>query len=518
MIGQLLEPAAPARRKARAAELLEWFDLTDAAGRMAKTYSGGMRRRLDLAASLVGRPAVIFLDEPTTGLDPAKREDMWDVVRNLVTDGSTVLLTTQYLEEADALADEISVIDHGRVIAHDTPDGLKRVVGGQRIAVRPTDPARLDDVARILAEIGSGAPESSGRNQLTVPVPGEESLPRARAAARPRRASACTELSLHLPSLDEVFLTLTGRRAGDDEPQRYRDRRPHAGVRHEHHARSSRRADARLDRHGLTPDGPAAGSLVGYLRHVLVLAKRSLIKTWRTPEALIDVTLQPIIFLVMFTYIFGGAIARRLPAAVPAVPAARHPRPDHRDGRHRARHEPQHRHREGRLRPVPVAADRPRRARWSAPSLADVARYIILCVVTLGAGYLMGFRVQTNAVEALAAMALCIAFALCFCWISVFVGMVARTSGAVQGIMFLIVLPLSFGSNTFVPTATMPGWLQAFVKVNPISHLVATVRGSDARWAVRERPGLDAGLDGGPAGGLRSARPVGLPQARLIRG
>ena len=98
-----------------------------------------MRRRLDLAASLVGRPDVIFLDEPTTGLDPAKREDMWDVVRSLVTDGSTVLLTTQYLEEADALADEITVIDHGRVIAHDTPEGLKRVVGGQTLEVRPAD-------------------------------------------------------------------------------------------------------------------------------------------------------------------------------------------------------------------------------------------------------------------------------------------------------------------------------------------------------------------------------------------
>ena len=105
-----------------------------------------MRRRLDLAASLVGRPAIVFLDEPTTGLDPAKRDDMWGVVRNLVADGSTVLLTTQYLEEADALADEISVIDHGRVIAHDTPDGLKRIVGGQTLSVRPADPARLEEV------------------------------------------------------------------------------------------------------------------------------------------------------------------------------------------------------------------------------------------------------------------------------------------------------------------------------------------------------------------------------------
>ncbi len=117
MIGQLLDlPRREAR--ARAKELLAWFGLTDAADRPARTYSGGMRRRLDLAASLVGRPAVVFLDEPTTGLDPAKREDMWSVVRSLVADGSTVLLTTQYLEEADALADEITVIDHGRVIAH----------------------------------------------------------------------------------------------------------------------------------------------------------------------------------------------------------------------------------------------------------------------------------------------------------------------------------------------------------------------------------------------------------------
>ena len=219
MIGQLLD-LSRRQAKTRAAELLEWFDLTAAAGKMAKTYSGGMRRRLDLAASLVGRPAVIFLDEPTTGLDPAKREDMWAVIRNLVTEGSTVLLTTQYLEEADALADEISVIDHGRVIAHDTPEGLKRIVGGQRIAVRPTDPDRLAEVASVLAQVGTGVPESSGRNQLSVPVADEASLPVV-VSRLGELGIAVTELSLHLPSLDEVFLTLTGRRAGDDEPDDY---------------------------------------------------------------------------------------------------------------------------------------------------------------------------------------------------------------------------------------------------------------------------------------------------------
>ena len=192
-----------------AAELLDWFGLADAASAGAKTYSGGMRRRLDLAASLVGRPRVIFLDEPTTGLDPAKREDMWEVVRRLVTDGSTVLLTTQYLEEADALADEITVIDRGRVIAHNTPEGLKRTIGG------PADPGqtgrprpagrRAPDPRRDRRR----GPQPTGRDEITV-----AGRRRGRAGRHGGRLAAegiaVTELSLHLPSLDEVFLTLTG--------------------------------------------------------------------------------------------------------------------------------------------------------------------------------------------------------------------------------------------------------------------------------------------------------------------
>jgi oleandomycin transport system ATP-binding protein len=215
LIGQLLDLSARDARS-RAGELLEWFDLTDAAGRVAKNYSGGMRRRLDLAASLVGRPAVIFLDEPTTGLDPAKREDMWDVVRALVNEGSTVLLTTQYLDEADALADEITVIDHGRVIAHDTPDGLKRVVGGQTLMVRPTDPGRLSEVATILRGVAGSEPESAARGVLSAPVQSDVAL--AIAVEQLSAAGiAVTELSLHLPSLDEVFFTLTGTRTSSDQ-------------------------------------------------------------------------------------------------------------------------------------------------------------------------------------------------------------------------------------------------------------------------------------------------------------
>jgi oleandomycin transport system ATP-binding protein len=217
MIGQLLDLPKRAARQ-RAAELLAWFDLTEAASKVAKNYSGGMRRRLDLAASLVGRPQVIFLDEPTTGLDPAKREDMWDVVRSLVSDGSTVLLTTQYLEEADALADEITVMDHGRVIAHDTPHELKRVVGGQRLTVRPTDPARHDDLVAVLRGISGQSPEVDGRGTMTVRVDSDEVLPDV--VARLRAAGiAVEEFSLHLPSLDEVFFTLTGTRSRDDNQE-----------------------------------------------------------------------------------------------------------------------------------------------------------------------------------------------------------------------------------------------------------------------------------------------------------
>ncbi|MGH3167024.1 MAG: ATP-binding cassette domain-containing protein, partial [Trebonia sp.] len=208
MIGQLLDlPKRDAR--ARAIELLEWFDLTDAGKKKAKNYSGGMRRRLDLAASLVGRPPVIFLDEPTTGLDPAKREDMWDVVRSLVSDGSTVLLTTQYLEEADALADEITVIDHGQVIAHDTPHGLKRVVGGQRLTVHPINPAQYDDLVTVLSGIAvtnGRAPEPNGRGAVTIQVDSDDVLPDVVTRLRAAGISV-DELSLHLPSLDEVFFT-----------------------------------------------------------------------------------------------------------------------------------------------------------------------------------------------------------------------------------------------------------------------------------------------------------------------
>jgi oleandomycin transport system ATP-binding protein len=164
----------------------------------------------------VGQPSVVFLDEPTTGLDPSKREDMWGIVRCLVRDGATVLLTTQYLDEADSLADDIVVIDHGRVIAHDTPDGLKRIVGSQRLTVRPADPGQLAATRKILEAVTGSTPDADLSKGLSVPVCGDNELKE----AVQRLATAgivVTELSLNLPSLDEVFFTLTGRGASHSD-------------------------------------------------------------------------------------------------------------------------------------------------------------------------------------------------------------------------------------------------------------------------------------------------------------
>jgi oleandomycin transport system ATP-binding protein len=209
MIGRLLDLKGR-DAKARAAELLAWFGLEEAADRPVRTYSGGMRRRLDLAASLVGRPAVVYLDEPTTGLDPSKRDDMWDVVRGLVRDGSTVLLTTQYLEEADELADDIVVFDHGKVIAHGTPEVLKRIAGDQTITVRPADPADLPIVARIVEEATGTHATVTPRGTVDAPTRGDAGLA-AVVAGLDAAGIGVTELSLRLPSLDEVFSALTRR-------------------------------------------------------------------------------------------------------------------------------------------------------------------------------------------------------------------------------------------------------------------------------------------------------------------
>jgi oleandomycin transport system ATP-binding protein len=213
LVGRLLGQHRSGAR-ARAAELMEDFGLTDAAGRAVKTYSGGMRRRLDLAASLVGRPSVLYLDEPTTGLDPRGRGELWGVVRGLVDHGVTVLLTTQYLEEADQLADDIVVIDRGAVVATGTPNQLKAQVGGQVLEVSPDRETDVGTVVGIVANL-TGAVPDTGAGAVLVPV-GDPELPSAILQRLTAAGVAVAELALRKPSLDEVFFALTGHRAGND--------------------------------------------------------------------------------------------------------------------------------------------------------------------------------------------------------------------------------------------------------------------------------------------------------------
>jgi oleandomycin transport system ATP-binding protein len=210
LIGRLLEiPKAECKR--RATELLERFELSEAGGRSVKTYSGGMRRRLDLAASLVQRPQVLFLDEPTTGLDPRSRSEVWAMIRGLVTDGTTVLLTTQYLDEADRLANQIAVIDHGRVIATGTAAELKAKVGRQTLDIRPADPADLPRITEIVAAAVGMPPATSAEDPglLSVAVDGAQVLPAVVSRLQDSQIEV-TELALRLASLDEVFMALTG--------------------------------------------------------------------------------------------------------------------------------------------------------------------------------------------------------------------------------------------------------------------------------------------------------------------
>jgi ABC-2 type transport system ATP-binding protein len=216
MVGRLYHLGAKASQ-VRAAELLDQFDLTDAADRVAKTYSGGMRRRLDLAASLVARPQVIFLDEPTTGLDPRGRLGMWDVIRKLVREGATLLLTTQYLEEADALADDIAIIDSGKLIAQGTADELKAQVGGERVELVVADRSEVPKAVAALVPLATAEPVvDEDTHMVTVQVSGGTRALADVVRELDTAGVVAQDLALRRPTLDEVFLSLTGHAAEEE--------------------------------------------------------------------------------------------------------------------------------------------------------------------------------------------------------------------------------------------------------------------------------------------------------------
>src|SRR4051812_23318445 len=297
MLGRLFD-LSPDEARRRADELLERFDLADAGDRPARTYSGGMRRRLDLASSLLTRPRILFLDEPTTGLDPRSRNQIWAVARELVREGTTLLLTTQYLEEADELADRIAVIDHGRVIAEGTGAELKEQIGGQLLEVELVSAAVRDEAEAVLRRVGCGEPEPEERpDRFTVPAPrdGLELIEDAAAALR-EAGIAVSYLGLRGPTLDDVFLQLTGAPPSEDGDQ------PRA---RESPAPAAASAPAAPKRPLLRLHLPTAAELRSGWTDTVVVTGRNLRHFIRQPQLLIFSTIQPVMFVLLFAYVFG---------------------------------------------------------------------------------------------------------------------------------------------------------------------------------------------------------------------
>ena len=314
MFGRLFKLSGEQARR-RAGELLERFDLAQAADRPARTYSGGMRRRLDIASSLLTRPQVLFLDEPTTGLDPRSRNEIWAIVRELRREGTTLLLTTQYLEEADQLADRIAVIDRGKVIAEGTGNELKDRVGGQILEVELASVGQRDRAQAVLAGVGCGEPEPDERpDRLTLPAPRNGLQLVEEAAAELRRAQiGVSDIGLRRPTLDDVFLQLTGAPPSEDgggpsprTRRRPRPRQPAPNV------SAPRRPVLRLR----LPPPQAVRSAI---TDTAVVTGRNLRHFIRQPDLLTFSTIQPVIFVLLFVYVFGGAVSRSLPHGVTYV-------------------------------------------------------------------------------------------------------------------------------------------------------------------------------------------------------
>jgi ABC-2 type transport system ATP-binding protein len=457
MFGRLFD-LSPAEARKRAGELLERFDLAEAANRPARTYSGGMRRRLDLASSLLTRPRVLFLDEPTTGLDPRSRNQIWAIVRDLVSEGTTLLLTTQYLEEADQLADRIAVIDHGRVIAQGTGNELKDRVGGQILEVELQAAAQRDQALAVLEGVGCGEPEPGDRaDRLTLPAPrdGLELVEDAAAALR-EAGVGVSELGLRRPTLDDVFLQLTGAAPSEDGAA------PAPEVVAAPESQGGRRT---FELHL-----PTAHELRSAVGDAQVVTGRNLRHFIRQPQLLMFSTIQPIMFVLLFAYVFGGAVKGSLPHGISYVDFLL-PGIFVQSVAFRATQtavglsEDLERGVVDRFRSMPMA----RSAVLLGRTLADLVRNVLILGLMIAVGYLIGFRFHAGLLSALGSVAVVGAFGFALSWIFAFVALTVRGAEAAQSAGFVAIFPLVFASSVFVPVASMPDWLQTVAKVSPVT-------------------------------------------------
>jgi ABC transporter DrrB family efflux protein len=461
MFGRLFKLSREQARR-RAGELLERFDLAPAADRPARTYSGGMRRRLDIASSLLTRPQVLFLDEPTTGLDPRSRNEIWAIVRELQREGTTLLLTTQYLEEADQLADRIAVIDRGKVIAEGTGNELKDRVGGQILEVELSSVGQRDRAQALLAGVGCGDPQPDERpDRLTLPAPRNGLQLVEEAAAELRRAQiGVSDIGLRRPTLDDVFLQLTGAPPSEDgggPGTRPQPEQPAPKV------SAPRRPVLRL----WHPSPQAARSAI---TDTAVVTGRNLRHFIRQPDLLTFSTIQPVIFVLLFVYVFGGAVSHSLPHGITYVDFLL-PGIFVQSVTFRASQtavglsEDLERGVVDRFRSMPIA----RSAVLAGRTVADLVRNILIIGLMIAVGYAVGFRFHGGAAGAIACIAVVAAFGFALSWIFAFVALTVRGAEAAQTAGFVVIFPLVFASSVFVPVSTLPHWLQAFAKISPVT-------------------------------------------------
>ena len=473
MFGRLFKLSGEQARR-RAGELLERFELAAAADRPARTYSGGMRRRLDIASSLLTRPQVLFLDEPTTGLDPRSRNEIWAIVRELQREGTTLLLTTQYLEEADQLADRIAVIDRGKVIAEGTGNELKDRVGGQILEVELSSAGQRDRAQALLAGVGCGDPQPGERpDRLTLPAPRDGLALVEEAAAGLRRAQiGVSDIGLRRPTLDDVFLQLTGAPPSEDgdrsrqaagEPIRGQAPalRPECSLLANDH--SAPRPVLRLRR----PSPRAARSAV---TDTAVITGRNLRHFIRQPDLLVFSTIQPVLFVLLFVYVFGGAIGRSLPHGITYVDfllpgifvqsvtfGASQTAVGLKEDLTRGVVD--------RFRSMPIA----RSAVLAGRTLADLVRNIVVIFLMIAVGYLVGFRFLGGVAGAAGCIVVVAAFGFALSWIFAVVALTVRGAETAQTAGFVVIFPLVFASSVFVPVSTFPDWLQAFATISPVT-------------------------------------------------